>query len=130
VSGGLELWNLTPYGKLLRTFPQGLENGAPSPFPTDTHSSYDDDDVLPMSLDYFVTYLSGTRPTLPDTRYEMRDARCRHPPDEIEAVGAEPLPRPQAEDCTFATRDFCRRGARRGLRVYGSIFNPHFSIGR
>ena len=27
--------DLTPYGKLLRTFPQGLENGAPSPFPTD-----------------------------------------------------------------------------------------------
>jgi len=23
-----------PYGKLLRTFPQGLENGAPAPFPT------------------------------------------------------------------------------------------------
>jgi hypothetical protein len=30
------LWNLTPYGKLLRTFPQGLENGAPAPFPTAT----------------------------------------------------------------------------------------------
>jgi hypothetical protein len=28
--------DLTPCGKLLRTFPHGLENGAPTPFPTDT----------------------------------------------------------------------------------------------
>lgn len=37
------LWKLTPYGKLLRTFPQGLENGAPTPFPTATHSLDDDE---------------------------------------------------------------------------------------
>ena len=35
------LWNLTPSGKLLWTFPQGLENGAPTPFPTGTHSHDD-----------------------------------------------------------------------------------------
>ncbi len=40
--------------------PTGFGNRGPAPFSTATHSSDDDENVLPMSLDESVTYLPGS----------------------------------------------------------------------
>ncbi len=80
--------DLTPYGKLLRTFPQGLENGAPSPFPTDATAT---------------TTTGYSCCTQNRGEIEIRDARCEipHPPGTSGCAALRPcgcaairLPRP------------------------------------